>query len=419
MQFPCVVSFSTVKTTNALLSLCRAAQNDRPTYDFDIDGIVVKCNTIDFEDVLRPHPQKQIAFKFPPEEQKTRVKRIYWSEHGGTYTPMAEFDPPVELAGSVVSRASLHNPNMLRRLGITVDSIVSVSRRGDVIPQVEKVYHRPPGATEPQFPRQCIVCNMALHDGGSRLYCPNSLCPKKVRARIAKWIDVHEVRDFGPKLQTYLFDKGLVREIADLYDLTVDTLVALPRMGEVSARKVIDALHTQTRNTTMVKFIAGFNIEGVGERVMEVVVLAGCDTLGKLRRASVENLSSIRGIGQVIAEKLARGLVELAPEMDRVVQKLPNAPGTANVESRVQGNDLSGMSFCFTGRLETMSRVYAEDMVKALGGSIRKNVSRNLTYLVTNTPNSDSSKNRMARTHGTQIVSEQQFISIAGCENDT
>ena len=179
-------------------------------------------------------------------------------------TPVAIVDT-VNLMGTNVSRASLANPNLIQDLGIKIDSEVFISKRGDIIPKIEEVIHTPPDAKDIPIPSMCEVCNITLINEGTRLYCPNTTCPKRLYHRIVKWIKKLEVKHFSEKLMLKpLFDSRKIKTIADLYTLNVSDLTRLEQVQELSAKKALDNL-LAVKEIPLEKFIAGFDIENIGE----------------------------------------------------------------------------------------------------------------------------------------------------------
>ena len=388
----------------------------RKNMGLDIDGLVVKDLLTDMTDLRRAKPERQIAFKFDLEIAYSILRDVVWSESGATYTPIGIVDP-VRIAGTTVQRASLNNPDMIRALGLKIGSAVIVVKRGEIIPKIEKL--APDGAISAAianaaekrdivFPRDCDTCGSVLEDAGTRLYCPNAACKKKLHHRLEKWVSVLDIRELGEKLLRQLFDSGRVQTIPDLYTLTESELAGLERMGELSAAKVLRHIKTR-RELSLSKFVAGFNIEGVGELVMEKAVASGYDTLEKLRSASAQALSEVYGLGEISAGVIAQGLAECAPEMDKVL-----ASGIIAIAPPPSAEEvpLKGLSFCFTGELKKMKRNQAEEKAKALGGSVKSSVVKDLSYLVTNEPESGSSKNKKAQTLGVKIIDEEAFLAL-------
>lgn len=380
----------------------------RDTIPYDIDGLVIKNDTIDTSDLARVRPEKQIAFKFSLEEAVTTLRSVEWSESGATYTPIALIDP-VHLAGTTVKRANLCNPRMIADMNLNIGSRVLVTKRGEIIPKIEALVENPVSGVPIEQPSQCSCCGTPLCDEGTRLYCPNPACPKLIHHRIEKWLNTLEVRDFGTMLLKRLFDSRRIRSISDLYTLTASELASFERMGQRSAEKVYRALHAK-RDIPLSVFIAGFDIEGVGQTMAEKLVESGFNTIEKLLAASEEDFARIYQFGKVLAHTLTTSLHEVKDEMlyltnSGLIHILPPVTAQNNLP-------LTGKSFCFTGELISMKRKDAEEMVQKKGGTIKSSVTKGLSYLVTNTPNSGSSKNKKAQELGTAIISEKEFLPL-------
>ena len=388
---------------------------ERARLPFDIDGLVVKDFAIDMADLRRARPEKQIAFKFELETAFSVLRQVEWSESGATYTPIGVVDP-VRIAGTTVQRANLNNPDMIRSLGLKIGSAVSVVKRGEIIPKIEGLAPRgalPPGASPPpaereiEFPESCSVCGADLADAGTRLYCPNSGCPKRLHHRLEKWAKVLDIRELGEKLLRRLFDSGLARRVPDLYRLEPGELAACERMGELSAAKVIRHIRAP-RELSLAAFVAGFDLEGIAETTMEKACAAGFDTLEKLRAASPEDLAAIHGLGEITAAAIAEGLAETAAEMDEVL-----AAGAVSIAAPPpEALPMRGISFCFTGELSAMKRSRAEEKARALGASARPSVAKGLSFLVAGDPESGSAKCKKARGLGIDVISEGRFLEF-------
>ncbi|MCL1812037.1 MAG: NAD-dependent DNA ligase LigA [Treponema sp.] len=383
----------------------------REKLSFDIDGLVVKDKTTDPADLRRARPERQIAFKFELTTAFSILREVEWSESGATYTPIGIIDP-VRLAGTTVQRANLNNPDMIRAMGLQIGSAVSVVKRGEIIPKIEGL--APPEALETgklseiEFPDICRSCGTALQDEGTRLFCPNADCPKRLHHRLEKWVSVLDIRELGEKLLLQLFDSLRVRNISDLYTLTAEELSGYERMGEASAAKVIRNIRAK-RELPLQVFTAGLDLEGVGELIMERAVSAGYNTLDKLKNAEEQELSKIWGIGEITAKTIVSGIAELAPEIQKILGAGIISIATPKSEEE---QPLRGISFCFTGELKTIKRSTAEETVKTLGGSVKSSVVKDLSYLVTNDTESGSAKNKKAGEMGIAIIDEQAFLAM-------
>jgi len=398
----------TFNTENEIISYRDEVSKKRESLPFDIDGLVVKDIETDMSDLRKARPEKQIAFKFELETAFSILREVIWSESGATYTPIGVVDP-VRLAGTTVKRANLNNPDMIRSMGLKIGSKVSVVKRGEIIPKIEGLA---PGSSSKKgeditFPKACETCNSKLVDAGTRLYCPNLQCPKRLLHRLEKWVSVLDIRELGVKLLAQLFEKN-IRHIHEIYSLTADELSLYERMGDLSAAKVIRHIQTK-RELSLAAFVAGFDFEGIAEATIEKITLAGFDTLEKLRAASAAELASVYRLGDITAALITEGLKECAQDMDAVLKTgiITIAPPPLE-----ETQPLRGMSFCFTGELKSMKRGEAEEKIKALGAQAKATVVKGLSYLVTNDMSSGSSKNKKAIELGIKIINEDEFLDI-------
>lgn len=387
---------------------------ERKSLDFDIDGLVIKERVVDHEDASRDRPDRQIAFKFSLEEAVSVVRKVEWNESGATYTPVAVFDP-VDLNGTTVQRASLANPNVMRELGVKIGSHVVVVKRGEIIPKIERVVEGEGGdeTREIEIPSKCETCGSPLIDDGTRLYCPNPKCKKKVLHQLLKWVSVADIRDLGETLVTSLFNAGILKSISSIYKLDVETLTPFFLNEEsismekksLGAEKVYRSIQSH-RNLSLSKFIAGFDIEGIGETIVEKLMDGGFNTLEKIFAASREEIAGVYGFADLMAETLVRGLEENRSEMESLLKD-----GTITL-TMTAGGTLEGKSFCFTGELRTMKRADAQNLVKEKGGSVKSSVVKGLSYLVTNDTSSGSSKNKKAAELGIPVITEDEFLHM-------
>ena len=408
-----VVRLVICKNAERVIAYRTKIMEERKDIEYDIDGLVVKENRIDFEDASRARPDRQIAFKFSLEEATTVLREVEWSQNGATYTPVAIFDE-VELNGTKVQRASLANPDTVRKLGVQIGSHVVVVKRGEIIPKIEGVVEEKDIKTIPiEFPCTCETCGTKLVDDGSRLYCPNKECSKRVLHQLLKFQQVVDIRDLGETLVTQLFKDGRLKSISDIYSLQVEELVPYflneesqeAEKRSLGAEKVYKSIQAH-KNMTLPVFLAGFDIEGFGETLAEKLVQAGFNTLDKLLAATEDQIADVYGFAEIMAHNIVQGLSENAAEMRRLVHD-----GIITIESSA-GGKLEGKSFCFTGELVTMKRQDAEQLVKQNGGTCKSSVTKDLTYLVTNDTTSGSSKNVKAAALGIPVITEEQFLKL-------
>ena len=408
-----VVKLVICKSPERVIAYRAKVMEERASLEYDIDGLVIKERTINLADASRDRPDRQIAFKFSLEEAVTTLREVEWSVSGGTYTPVAIFDE-VELNGTRVQRASLANPDTLRKLGVAIGSHVVVVKRGEIIPKIESVVEEKGLETKAiEFPHVCEVCGTKLVDEGSRLFCPNKNCSKRVLHQLLKYQQVVDIRDLGETLITSLFNDGRLKSISDIYSLQIEELVPYFLNEEsmeadkksLGAEKVYNSIQNH-RRMRLATFVGAFDIEGVGETSAEKLIASGFDTLEKLLAASEEQIASVYGFAEIMAHIIVEGLAENAAEMRSLVSS-----GVIELEE-VGGGLLAGKSFCFTGELVTMKRADAEQLVKKNGGNIKSSVTKDLSYLVTNDTASGSSKNVKAAKLGIPVIDEKQFLEL-------
>jgi len=400
-----VVPVKLLERGEAVVEYRAKVMADRAALPYDIDGLVVKGIAIDLDDAARHRPEKQIAFKFSLEEAVSTLRAVEWSESGANYTPIGIMDP-VRLAGTTVQRANLVNTNAIRGMNLMIGSRIVITKRGEIIPKIEGLVENPEAASPIEAPVRCS-CGTDLVDEGTRLYCPNPSCPKKSLHRLEKWLGTLDIKEFGSAILGKLFASGRVREIADLYTLEAAELAEYDRMGEVLAAKLLRNLREKSE-VSLPAFVAGFDIEGIGELMAEKAAAAGFDGLDKLRSASVEALDEVEGFAEITARALLDGLAALAPEMDRLL-----ASGAIRIAAPKSAGPLEGKSFCFTGEL-SMKRGEAETLVRSLGGTVKASVTKGLSYLVTNDPLSGSEKNKKALSYGVAVIDEAAFSELTG-----
>ncbi len=411
-----VVPLKICKSAQEVVDYRASVMEIRPGLEYDIDGLVVKERAINLGDASRARPDRQIAFKFSLEEAVSVVRQVEWSENGATYTPVAVFDP-VQLAGTTVQRASLANPDTLRKLGVQIGSHVLVVKRGEIIPKIEGlVPHEDDkkNCSPVVFPKKCSSCGSSLMDTPSRLYCPNKECPKRVLHQIFKWIECADIRDLGESIVNALFNDKKLGRISDIYSLTEEILTPYflneesmaKEKNSLGAKNVVASIKAHS-SLTLEQFVAGFDIEGIGEQMVEKVVAGGFDSLEKILCAGAQDFEKVYGFAKITAAAFAQGLAENAEEMRALAKS-----GALTIKEKKSGV-FAGLSFCFTGELRSMKRADAEALVKEKGGSAKSSVTKDLSYLVTNDKNSGSGKNAKAAKFGIPIIDEDEFLALS------
>lgn len=379
----------------------------REKLDYEIDGLVVECDDLSAMEHLGEHdgrPKGARAFKFPHEEQPTRLREIVWQVgNSGRVTPVAYFDS-VNLAGASVSQASLHNISNIQRLAdgcpqklLGLGDKILVSRRNDVIPYVEKVL-KPSKNARFSVVTECPSCGSKLKRNGEYLMCGNGArCPAQQSGSIKRWVRKLDIKDWGETLIEALCANGMVGSIADLYSLDEDELAAVTlsgkRLGDSTAKRVMKNLRAKTK-LSVADFVGALGIDLWGQSMCQIIVDAGFDSLEKMEDATVAQIASVDRVGETKAVAFVEGFRRRRKVIDDLL-----AAGI-EIKKPVVGGKLSGMSFCFTGiRDKTL-----EAEIKDAGGKIKGSVSQGLTYLVAKDPKSASGKAKKARDQGTKII---------------
>jgi len=383
------------------------AASKRAQLDYEIDGLVVRANSLDAQGrlgQLNRRPRAAVAFKFASPKKVSKVVAIAWDTGpSGRVTPVAMVEPVV-LVGATVRRASLHNAANVRRLGIGVGDEVLVSRRNDVIPYVEEVLAS--AGTPEQAPSQCATCEAAIRLEGEYLMCRNSSCPALIEGRIHSWIKAIGALEWGDKLIGTLVAKGMVRQPLDLYRLTVDDIASLDRHGKKSASNALEQLHSRSPLRLPV-FLAALGIEGFSTQTARLLVSAGYDGIEQLMQATVEQLAAIQGLGDKKAANIVQGLRDRAEEI-RLLEEHGVGPVAAD-----DAGPLAGKSFCITGSHSKPRKLLARTIEDA-GGRVLSGVTKELDYLLIADPASTSSKAVKARRYDIEFIDESGLESMIG-----
>ena len=400
----------------AVVGYCHRWTAERASIPYDTDGIVVKVNSIAHQIELgatSKSPRWAIASKFPAHQAVTKIRSIgVQVGRTGVITPVAILEP-VQLAGANITYATLHNEQDIIRKDIRVGDSVVLERSGDVIPKVVSVLTEQRDGTEEIFrlPDQCPSCNEPVHrsDTEAAIRCVNSACTMQLKRRIQHFASRNalNIDGLGAAMSEALVDNGLIEDVAGLYTLQKSDLVALERVGEKSADNLLNAIETN-KGESAAKVLFGLGILHVGENVAELL-LEHFASIDALASASVEEISSIRGIGPQIAESVA-GFFERSMNKE-LLKRLKDAGLKWSLDAELP--DLEGVfadkTFVLTGALSTMTRSEASSQIKALGGKVTSSVSKSTSALIVG--DSPGSKYNRAQALGVPILTEEEFVS--------
>jgi DNA ligase (NAD+) len=375
----------------AVKQYCDRWQEARHDLAYMTDGVVIKLNDLGLQETLgftQKFPRWAIALKYPAEEAPTILTSITIQVgRTGAITPVAELRP-VQLAGTMVARATLHNADRIAELDLHLGDTVIVRKAGEIIPEVLRVLPelRPVGAVAYQMPTHCPECGSVLVRpvGEAVTRCVNSSCPAILRGSLIHWVSrgALDINSVGEKLAAQLLDAGSVQSIADLYDLTGDTLMGLDRMGQKSAQKVIDAI-AQSKQQPWARVLYGLGIRLVGS-VNAQTLSEEFPTVELLAAATPETIGAIYGIGGEIAQSVANWFQ--VPSNQALVARLQAAglqfQGEGKSTVPVAETAITGKTFVVTGTLPTLKRDEAKDLIRQAGGKVTDAVSKKTDYLV-------------------------------------
>jgi DNA ligase (NAD+) len=407
---------SVYESIDDVMRYIRKWDTARHELPFNTDGLVVKVNNRrQFAElgVVGKQPRAAVAYKYAAEQATTVVRDIVISiGRTGAATPVAVFDP-VQVAGTTVQHASLHNADEIARKDIRIGDTVVIFKAGDIIPQVESVVEelRPEGSTafhyedahnkqypDLEFERKGEHVVYRVKNTNSEAMLKRSVEYYASKAAL-------DIDTLGDKNVAALVDAGLVGDIADIYSLTYDEVLALDRFADISARKLIDAI-AEKKQPSLERFIMGLGIRHVGAQTA-VDLAAHFQSIEALARATPDQLESIDGIGDVVAESILAWFGD--EDNEALLAKFSQLGVVPHYQQKTGG--FVGKNFVVTGTLETMSRDTAAERIRSMGGVFQASVSRDTTYLVAG-GKVGASKLAKAKSYGTEIISEEQFLAL-------
>lgn len=412
-------NFRLCKNIDEVISYWKEWQKKAEKEDYWIDGVVLKVNSRKYQELLGytgKAPRFGIAFKFRAEQATTILEDIKVQVgRTGVLTPVAHLKP-VQIAGSTVSRATLHNEDEIKRLDARIGDTVILQKAGDVIPNILSVLKDLRTGKEKIFkmPKDCPVCGTPVvrMKGEVAYKCPNNKCFAKERRKMYYFAGKagFNIDGLGPKIIDLLADNELISSPVDIFDLSKEDVASLPRMGEKSAENLIQAID-EARNVSLSKFIASFGIDGVGEETA-IDLAKQFGSIEKLRGACLEELRGVYGIGEVTAESVFEWFYD-ASNRKLLDELLKRVRITSDSKPRtVLGNRLQGKTFVFTGTMPTLGRDDGKKMVRDYGGDVSESVSAKTDYLVAG--ENAGSKYDKAVSLGVKVIDEKEFLKLVG-----
>jgi len=404
------------KNEDEVIAYYQKMEQLRDTLPYEIDGIVIKVNSFSHQEKLgikTRSPRWAIAGKFKPRYEVTQIIDIESSVgRTGIITPVAILKP-VNIGGVIVSRATLHNQDEIDRKDVRIGDWVFVKRAGDVIPEVVKVIKERRTGNEKTYniPGRCPVCGGIVRriEGEAAHKCQNMNCPAKIKGGIEHFASKRamNIEGLGTKIIEQLVDKGLVKDIADLYFLNKEDILKLDRMADKSAQNIIDAIKS-SKETTLARFIYALGIPNVGEHTANLLA-NHFGSLEKLKNATLEELEKIEGIGPLVASSIYNFFKEKS-NLETTEKLIKGGVKIKEPEKEETAKPLAGETFVFTGALSSMTREEAQELVRKLGGNPSNSVSKKTDYVVVG--ENPGSKYTKALQLGVKIISEQEFLSL-------
>ncbi|HLW83674.1 MAG TPA: NAD-dependent DNA ligase LigA [Candidatus Sulfotelmatobacter sp.] len=393
-------------------------EEKRDSLPYEIDGIVVKVDRTALQDELGftgKAPRWAIAYKYAARAGITKLENVRWQVgRTGKLTPVAEL-VPVSIGGTSVRNATLHNMDEIQRLGVKIGDWVQVERGGDVIPKVAKVIDdkdHPRGKTEIDVPEKCPVCGTEVMrtEGEVDYRCVNANCPAKLLGTILHFASrgVMNIDGMGDALVTQLTERGLVKNVADIYKLTKADLLSLERMGEKSAQNILDEIKN-SKKLPLERVIYGLGIRFVGERTAQFLA-EHFGSMDALEHATAEELQNVNEVGPRIAESIAEFFT--VPANRKLVERLREAKLTLTGEKKQRGTKLAGKTFVLTGTLTKYTRDAAKKMIEDAGGKVSGSVSKKTDYVVAGAD--AGSKLDKARELGVAVIDEKEMEELVG-----
>jgi DNA ligase (NAD+) len=397
-----------------LLEFCREWEGKRESLPYEIDGVVVKVDSVRQQQALgwtAKAPRWAIAFKFPAQQRSTTIENIEVQVgRTGTLTPVAHL-APVTVGGVTVTRATLHNEDEIARLGVEIGDEVLIERSGDVIPKVVRVVKQGAERRPFRMPKHCPVCGgeVVREEGEAASRCINTNCPARLKESVSHFAarGVMDIDGMGDVLVDQLVSRGLVKSVADIYDLTLDQLLELERMGQKSAEKILKNIDA-SRKRPLPRVLNGLGIPFVGERTAQILA----ETFGSLdaiAQADEEVLQQAEEVGPKVSESIRQFFHE--PRNRELVERLRQAGLTFEHAMRQKtGGALAGKTFVITGTLPNLAREEAKARIESAGGKVTGSVSKKTDYVLAGAD--PGSKLDKANQLGIPVIGEPELLAL-------
>lgn len=411
-------NFRLCKNINEVLDYCKEWETKRDNLPYEIDGVVIKVNSIRHQKILgniARSPRWAVAFKFAAKQTKTKLLKITWQVgRTGTLTPVAELQP-VLLAGSTISRATLHNIDEIKRKDIREGDIVIIEKGGDVIPKIVSVDLKERKENLPITlpPEKCPVCNHSLYQPENEvaIYCENSECPAQIKGRLAHFASrgAMDIEGLGEQIINQFVDKGILKTYVDIYRLKDkrDELIKIERFGEKSIDNLLASIEkSKEKDFDKVLFALGIRYVGAGVAKKLANHFKSIDELIKAEKSEIEN---IHEIGESISNSVKRFFNDV--QNLNLIDELKKAGLKFSLnKNEIKTSSISGKTFVLTGTLTSLTRDEAQQKIENLGGIVTSSVSKNTSFVVVG--DKPGSKYEKAIKLGIKVLNEEQFLRL-------
>lgn len=413
LGFPVSVSYNRYKNISDAVDNIKFIGENRENYNFDIDGAVIKVNSLADREILgatAKYPKWAVAFKYPPEEKITTLLNIEVQVgRTGAITPTAVFEP-IQLAGTVVSRAVLHNQDFIDAKDINIGDKIIVRKAGEIIPEVVALAEKGPNPGTFRLPEYCPACGTKAvrEDDEAVLRCPNPDCPAQLLRNLIHFAsrDAMDIDGMGPAVLTMLVDRGIIKSQADIYSLKPEDISSAERMGEKSAANLMASIE-KSKKAGLSRLLFALGIRNIGQKAADALA-QNFGTMDAVMTASSEDISAIDGFGDVMAKSLIEYFS--LPQSKKLIEKLKEHGVLMEAEKKVISDRLHGFTFVLTGTLPTMSRDEASAIIIASGGKVASSVSKKTDYVLAG--EKAGSKLNKAESLGIKIIDENEFMEM-------
>ena len=413
LGFPVSVLYNRYKNIHEAVENIKYIGENRDNFSFDIDGAVIKVNNLSDRELLgatAKYPKWAVAFKYPPEEKITKLLDIEVQVgRTGALTPTAVFEP-IQLAGTSVSRAVLHNQDFIDSKNINIGDSIIVRKAGEIIPEVVALAAKGPNEGTFKLPEFCPACGTkAVREGDEAvLRCPNPDCPAQLLRNLIHFAsrDAMDIDGMGPAVLTALVENGIVKSQPDIYGIIATDISSIERMGEKSAANLIAAIE-KSKSAGLSKVIYALGIRNIGQKTADILA-DRFENIDELMSADFDELCSIEGFGEIMAKSVIDYFS--LEQSKNLVQRLKDYGVDMTAEKKEKTNLFEGLTFVLTGTLPTMTRNEASDIITANGGKVSSSVSKKTSFVLAG--EEAGSKLTKAQNLGIKIIDENEFLKM-------